>query len=183
MFISKLNQQWPELFSFAKISGKFSTKQIRRYSIDTLYYTDAPILQLVNVDNCLSEYISNEDDYLNIPNAQIDTIISQLSLLQVSFISINYLKSEEKLFLAVYKNHLYDLSFENIKLMLQTQYGVDDTAGITHKNYTLVQSMRNEPLVMYVNENINTYVGRHWQDLQVVKILFRKWRTFTSIKK
>ena len=43
--------------------------------------------------------------------------------------------------------------------MLQTQYGVDDTADITHKNYTLVQSMRNEPLVMYVNENINTYVG------------------------
>lgn len=159
LFISKLNQQWPEFFSFAKISGKFSTEQIRRYSIDTLYYTDAPILQLVNVDNCLSEYISNEDDYLNIPNARIDTIISQLSLLQVSFISINYLKSEEKLFLAVYKNHLYDLSFENIKLMLQTQYGVDDTADITHKNYTLVQSMRNEPLVMYVNENINTYVG------------------------
>ncbi len=138
-FIVKLNEQWPEFFSYVVSNKKMSIEQIRKYSIDTLCLSDGEIISQVNFDNSLSDYISEQEDYLNLQGVHVDDMISKFDALQVSFQTINYEKSNKELFDKVYENNLYDLTFKNIELMLRSQYKVTSSYDIKHKNYTIIR--------------------------------------------
>ena len=58
-YIKYLNMSWPEVFSIALSERLLTENQIRRYSIFSLYYSDDDIIELVNKENCLCDYISN----------------------------------------------------------------------------------------------------------------------------
>lgn len=74
-YIKYLNMRWSEVFFTALNEQSLSEKQIRRYSICSIYYSDDDIIELVNKDNCLCDYISNTRDYLAIDNPNIDRLI------------------------------------------------------------------------------------------------------------
>ena len=65
-YIKHLNMGWPEVFSTALSERLLTENQIRRYSIASLYYSNDDIIELVNKENCLCDYISNARDYLAI---------------------------------------------------------------------------------------------------------------------
>ncbi len=157
-FVMKLNEQWPEFFSRAWQSSMLPTVQIRQYSIDTLYSSSEDTLTAVNIDHCLTEYISGCADYLNIEQPIIDKLISRFQLINVCFTVINYEDSNKELFHAVYAHGLFTLTFSNIALMLKKEYGIQSDLDITHKNYTLVNSQDKSPLAKYISENISAYV-------------------------
>ncbi|HCT64759.1 MAG TPA: hypothetical protein DIC60_05775 [Lachnospiraceae bacterium] len=156
-FIIRFNEQWPDLFSLILHGGAMSSSQIRGYSIDTLCYSDEKIIVAVNVDNCLTTYISKCSDYLAIEKPDIDKLISGFLLIKVSFASIDHEKANKALFDEVYRNSIYSLTFENISLMLKSKYEVNNDSDIIHKNYTLVQSRNHSPLVRYISENMPAY--------------------------
>lgn len=157
-FVIKLNEQWPEFFSRAWQSSMLPTVQVRQYSIDTLYSSSEDTLTAVNIDHCLTEYISSCSDYLNIEQPIMDKLISGFLHIDVHFATINYDDSHKELFHAVYEHSLYTLTFSNIALMLQKEYGIQNSLDIIHKNYTLVCSQDSSPLARYISENISTYV-------------------------
>ena len=159
-FVIKINEQWPDFFSFALQNKDISTAQIKKYSIDTLCFSDEGKIIEVNISNCLSDYISDRKDYLDlvIEGSYIDKLIAGFSLINVSFTAIDYEKANEVLFHKVYQLSLFKLTFENIVLMLKTEYELKSEADITHKNYTLVQSQPGSPLAIYVSKNMQLYV-------------------------
>ena len=53
-YIKCLNLRWSEIFSTALNEKLLTEKQLRRYSIFSLYYSDDEIVKLINKDNCLS---------------------------------------------------------------------------------------------------------------------------------
>lgn len=158
-FVIKLNEQWPEFFSLALQGAMLPAVQIRKYSIDTLYLSSDETLTAVNIDHCLTEYISNCIDYLNIEKPIIDKLISGFLHIGIRFVCINYEDSNKELFYAVYEHSLYILSFSNISMMLQKEYGIQSDSDIIHKNYTLVKGQDSSPLAKYVSENISAYMG------------------------
>ena len=158
MFIQKLNEQWTELFSYIVNNKAMSSEQIKRYSLDTLYCSDKQVIEQVNAEKCLSDYISSQADYLAIESPNVDKIREQLEVLQVSFKSIDYESSNKDLFNMIYEESLYDLTFENVELMLRKQYNVTDSYSIQHRNYTLVQSKGNSPLASYIDFNLGIYL-------------------------
>ncbi|MGD6964555.1 hypothetical protein ACQCVB_20340 [Fictibacillus phosphorivorans] len=155
-YVKCLNQRWPEIFSSAREGNALTDKQIRIYSTYTLYYSDDASLQAVNKENCLSNYISNSADYLDIDDPDIEKLISGFILLNVSFVSIN--KANTDLLEAVYTNSLYEINFDNLQFILKEFYQVKDKKDILHRNYSLVLSQPNSPLVQYVNDNISNYI-------------------------
>lgn len=157
-FAIKLNELWPDFFSLALKKSFLSTAQIRQYSIDTLYSSSDDILTAVNIDHCLTEYISTCADYLNIEQPMIDKLIYSFLHLGVRFAAIEYDDSHKELFHAVYEHNLYTLTFSNITLMLQKEYGIQNNLDITHKNYTLVNTQGSSPLARYISENISVYL-------------------------
>ena len=156
-YIKHLDMRWPEVFSTALSERLLTENQIRRYSIASLYYSNDDIIELVNKENCLCDYISNARDYLAIDNPNIDRLIHCFTLLGVCFIGFDYAELNKELFQAVYEKSLYEINAENLQLIQREILGVKNDEEIVHRNYTLLLSHPDSAVTEYVNQNINKY--------------------------
>lgn len=158
-FIIRLNTNWPECFSYALVNKLMSESQIRRFSLDSLVLLKEQEIETVNSDGNLCNYISNQDDYLNIDSADAGNLISNFRKLGISFVKLDFNKSNKDIFKCVYEENMYELTFENIKLMLCTQYQNYKENDIVHKNYTLISKEPDSPLAMYIDFNLEIYMA------------------------
>ena len=157
-YVKRLNITWPDLFYELLTKDNFSDSQIHKYSIYSIYYSDDDTLELINKDNCLSDYISNKCDYLAIEEPDINKLIYGFKLLKVSFVGFDYNTVDKNLFNEVYNNSLYAINNENIQLIQKNILNVTDDENIIHKNYTLMTSHPDSALTQYINWNINEYI-------------------------
>lgn len=160
-FIIKLNEQWTDFFSYISANKILPLEQIRRFSLDSLCLLDEHKIQDINVEGCLTNYISNQSDYLNIQNPDVAKIISQFCILGVKLKKIEIDTANKDLIVGVYENNLYELTFENIKLMIKSMYGEYDSYSIEHRNYTVIQEKSESPLAKCIAENINRYANEY----------------------
>lgn len=158
-FIVKLNELWPDFFSYVKHNKGLPSEQIRRFSLDTIILSDEETIQGVNIDNCLANYISSQGDYLNVQKPDIEKLISGFIFLDIKFKTIAYNKANMELFTRVYENDLYELTFENIIWVIVSEYGENNLYNIEHRNYTIIQTEPKSPLALYVATDMNTYVN------------------------
>ena len=149
--------RWSEVFFTALNEQSLSEKQIRRYSISTLYYSDDDIIECINKDNCLYDYISNAHDYLAIDNPNIDRLIHCFTLLSVCFKGFDYAELNKDLFQAVYEKSLYEINAENLQLIQIEILNEKNNDDLVHKNYTILYSHPDSAITQYVNQNINEY--------------------------
>lgn len=156
-YIKYLNICWPELFYVALDEKALSEKQIRKYSLLSLYYSDQDTIELVNKDNYLCNYISNAHDYLAIDEADIGKLIYGFKLLGVCFAGFDYEVLNRELFYAVYQESLYEINAENLRLIGVEILNITDEYDIVHKNYTLLLAHPNAIITQYINRNINEY--------------------------
>lgn len=158
-FVVKLNEFWPEFFLLAQRERSISSELVRSFSIDTLCFSDELSLDAINIDNCLTEYISKSADYLAVENPDTPRLIAAFEFLEVCFAKLDYEKSEMGLFKDVYEHHMYELSFENIELMLRAVYFIENSDDIIHKNYTVIRTLPQSALTEYVEENFEAYMA------------------------
>ncbi|MCI9078713.1 MAG: hypothetical protein HFH68_07285 [Lachnospiraceae bacterium] len=156
-YIKRLNMRWSEVFITALNEQLFTEKQIRRYSISSLYYSDDDIIELVNKEDCLCDYISNTCDYLAIDNPNIDRLIYCFALLDVCFIGFDYTEINKDLFYVVYEESLYEINAENLQLIQREILAEKNEDDFFHKNYTLLYSNPDSAITQYINRNINEY--------------------------
>lgn len=157
-FVVKINEQWPDFFCIALKHRYLSVNQIRRFSIDTLYFSDDASIEAVNTNNCLTEYISNCSDFLEIENPNIYKLISGFSFLDVLFKAIDFESADKALFSEIYEQCLFELNWANITLMLKTMYKIESDDDIIHRNYTTIESNTDSPLSMYISINMQAYI-------------------------
>ena len=161
VFLEKLYRQWPAFFNYITLNKNMSSQQIREISFGTLCL-DETMIRSVNVENCLTDYISSQADYLNMQESGTDAdqekIISRFIFLNVSFQSIDCENVDAVLFDGVYENSLYELTYENIQLMLDKKYNKVSLDDIKYKNYSTIQSLPESPLAMYVANHMNDYL-------------------------
>lgn len=156
-YINYLNTWWPDAFGIALDKHALSERQIRKYSIYTLYYSDKGTIGLVNKNHSLCDYISNSRDYLAIDHADIDKLIYGFKLLGVCFVGFDYEILNQKLFYAVYQESLYKINAENLKLVQIKIFNICNDDDILHKNYSLLLSHPDSAITQYINRNINEY--------------------------
>ena len=156
-YIKHLNMRWPEVFNMLLEEKSLSERQIRKYSIFSIYYSDDDTIKLINQDNCLCDYISNARDYLVIDEPNVNKLIYGFKLLGVCFIGFDYETLNKDLFYAAYEESLYEINAENLRLIQTEILGIKNDEDIVHKNYTLLLSHPDSAITQYVNQNINTY--------------------------
>ena len=156
--VTTTNFLWSD-FLHRILSGAELANECRdRFLLLTLYHSITSDLKRVNIEDCLTEFISGCSDFLNINEPNIDKIIKGFGVLGVKFDTVNYEESNTSLFEAVYENSFYALTFANISQMLSVVYGIAMSDDYKHKNYTLVMSDPISPLAEYANENIIQYL-------------------------
>lgn len=160
-FVKEINVQWPDFFGIILDNEYFTDELVKSFSLETLYYcSENEIKQVnqINQDNVLTTYISSNGTYLEIDDPDISTICSVFGDLGVSFASIDYEKSNKDLFDMVYEYGFYDISYENIRLMLIIQHHVNNEDDIKHKMATLILSDEDTPLEERMKAEIADFV-------------------------
>ncbi|WP_226037476.1 YobI family P-loop NTPase [Aquibacillus saliphilus] len=158
LFIKEINHMWPSIFQSIQDEGDFNYDQKKQYSLYSLYYSPEAEIENLNESNCLTDFISDSDDFLDIETPDIEKLIAGFTLLGVKFEWINFEEANTRLFQEVYKDNLYKLTFNLTCLMLERVYGLVKNDDFKNKNYTLVISKQDEPLAQYVNSNFNHYI-------------------------
>lgn len=157
--VRNLNIRWPEMLAEAFDEKNLSEKQIWKYSVYTLYYSDSDTICLMNQDNVISDYISNERNYLSInDDVDIEKLVAGFRLLEVRFKGIDYEKSNKALFQSIYEESLYVINSENIQLMLRKMCGIEDQEAILHKNYSILCFISDSAITQYIEKNIAQYI-------------------------
>ena len=155
--IDKIIRYWPEFFFDVLSEAGMPYDQIREISLSILLYCDDKAIESANVDNCLTEFVSKTNDYLNLKEFNADRLISSFELITVKFSSINYDVSEKNIYKLVYEKSMYCLTYENIQNMLAHIHGIQDVAIVKHKNYAALLSIIDSPIYSYVKANIAEY--------------------------
>ena len=153
IMVVMINNQWPSFFKEVVSGQKMPVKQIREYSIATLLYTKEADLSDVNDSNCLTDYISSQQNYLAIENPNVEKLCDVMKLLQVFFKHLDYQVSNRELFNAVYQNSLYEINIDNIRLMLETEYHIEDTDNVSKHYISSIYSQPEQPLYRYMQES------------------------------
>lgn len=156
--IVELNTQWPQFFENVLSGQKMTTQQIKDLSVDMITYLDNTTLNNVNIEGCLAAYISNQPDYLAIENINVTKLSDAMSHLGVSFVSIDYEKSNKELFDEIYHNSLYEINIDNISLMLQREYHYENVDETLQQCISTVYSQPEQALYKYIQLNKNLFM-------------------------
>lgn len=163
-FIGNLNNLWNNNF-YQAIENNLTSEQLRILSIYSIYYSREheyendeieDDLDDLNTEGYLTEFISNDSEFLNIENPKMDKLIVGLNKLEVKFINIE--GNNNNLIKEVYQNSLYQININNLKYILKNYYNINDEKDIKEKNYTLINSDPSSPLLDYIEENIGIYL-------------------------
>ena len=158
IFIQELNIEWGSVFKELLDSRKITKEEKVMYIRYTIMYSKVDRVVEMDIDNCLSNFISNEKEFLNYYYSDDEKLIEILNKIKVKFKRINFNDSYNKLFYKVYENNLYELNFYMINLVLKNIYKIPESLDYFQKNYTLICSS-DSTLKRYVNSNINEYIA------------------------
>lgn len=156
-FVRQCNLNWNTLFQNLIIDNALSEERLNYYALLTLYSSDKKTIESTNIDDCLTNYISESTSFLDVEQPEIDCLIKGFALLNVLFNHLEYSKSNKNLFMAVYQNNLYAISYENLREILKNIYGIVDDERIIHGNYSAIYALPCTPIQKYVETNIVTY--------------------------
>lgn len=157
VFIKAINYKWVSIFEDIIDNSDFNDSQKKQYAINLLYYSSDNELAELNNKGYLTEFISNNPSFLNINNPILEKVIEGFIKLNIQFKEINYEETNKDLFEAVYMNHLYELNYELIELILEKKYRLHRNNDYRIKNYSLIRSDTQQSLYLYVNDNIKSY--------------------------
>ena len=104
-------------------------------------------------------HISSCADFLSIDEPQITLIVDALELLQVRFVDVNYNVSDKELFDEMYSRNLYEINQSMIFLILKKVYQLSENENFFHKNYSLLMTKPDEPVVGYIEDNMDAYIS------------------------
>ncbi|GKX29323.1 hypothetical protein SH1V18_18030 [Vallitalea longa] len=169
-FVLKLNKIWKEIgnYLFSDSVSEITKMQKNLYMMYTLLYSDGEDLCNMNIDYCITRYISNVPDFLatdllmdyeeeNILQTYFASAIKAFINLDISFKNIDYELANKDFFREIYNNNLYDLNYEMTELILNNVYQVDlNTAN--GRLYTIILSKPDEPFKGYVDNNLKSYI-------------------------
>lgn len=152
-----INAQWPQFFECILNESCYSKVQKKIIAQLSLYASSKEELSIINEKNIFSDYISQQVDFLDIKDSKKELMIDKLKFLQVRFTNLDIANSNVELWNEVYSNNLYELNWVMIGNILEYVYKIARSDDFTKKNLTLILSKPQEPLALYVKENINEY--------------------------
>lgn len=75
------------------------------------------------------------------------------------FTKIDYEVANKQLLSEIIRNELYEINSDNLKMILEKVYGVDQIENILHKNYTAILSLNDSVIADYMHKNMEKYIN------------------------
>lgn len=123
----------------------------------------------LNLDNALSEYLSEQLMIPDIESDQRNNLLSNLIALHIKFKNISEYASNDWLLDGIYQNDLYEFNMDNILHILTEKYKYADEQDLKRKNYSLLRNLSGESIYSYVHGNIAVYAKMWLESTDVVE--------------
>lgn len=158
-FIKKLCSYCPNLWIYIENKSKYEKEKIDKYLLLILKHASIVDICDMNIDDCLTNYISNEPNFLSldIPYKKMIKVIQELA---IEFVDIDIKNVPDKQLNFVYENYYYKINPQMVKIILDKYNTKEkfDISQLPKANYTTVMSSDCEDLKHYVLQGIKLYL-------------------------
>jgi hypothetical protein len=184
---TNINDIWPFIFSYKSSSqfvGKFFQLLSKQYSqlgvgiitsnqiskvekddlikLILLHVESDYISESMDIERQISNYLAdNPECLLCMPVGEQHAVLPKVTSLNVKFNDLEDINTDEILFSHVYDNSLYEITPENIILLLselQTEQGKISPDKIEQKNLSVIHEFGHGSINKYIHNNIETYL-------------------------
>lgn len=167
--VQAINEHWPDMFYVALSSNALSKDVLKIYSYHTIVDFGEDTLKAVNIDGCLTNFISGDPKYLANDEINIEKVCESLIKLKVTFGEIDFETANKKLFDLAYRNNLYDINKSNILLILKEIYQQQDVPEILKSFFSFLRSNQGSPFSNYLwdnlKETLHIYLAMYESDI------------------
>ena len=159
-FIRALNNYWmgSVVAMISDDNQVMSLDEIQDYILTSIAYLNDDEIINHNQDNLISVYIAEKFENATCETTLCDAIGDSLITLNVKFNDIDNQIGSDDLRAVVYTRNLYDLNRNNVESILENEYSLESD-HIHNKELTAVFSDSNQPLLKYVDGNINDFIS------------------------
>jgi hypothetical protein len=158
VFIQLLSEEWPD-FSLAIVDTHQLDSSQKNKFIETLllYVSAESVANEMNRESKLSNYIAiNPESILCLPPCDDHTVFPKLFALNIKFKYLERLNTDDKLIDYVFKHSLYEISPNNISLLLSLR-GINQSK-IEQKNLSSIYDVGDDTFTDYITVNIQSYI-------------------------
>ncbi|MFB9326334.1 hypothetical protein ACFFSY_10450 [Paenibacillus aurantiacus] len=157
-FVYEINKSWNSIWTLI-LESSVDMRLKKSYMVATLNYSAEDDIKKMNNNECMTNYIANDPDFLSIESPiEVNKIINGLLVLDVHFPFLNYQVSNKELFTNVYRNELFILNIPMIETIIENVYQIERSSDYKTKLYSLICSRPDEPLYSYIHKNINSVI-------------------------
>lgn len=168
--VQAINEHWPDMFYVALTSNSLPKDVLKIYSYHTVVDSGEDTLKAVNINGCLTNFISGDPKYLANDEINIEKVCESLIKLKVSFGEIDFETANKKLFDLVYRNNLYDINKSNILLILKEIYQLQDVPEILKSFFSFLRSNQGSQFTNYLwdnlKETLHIYLAMYESDIE-----------------
>lgn len=156
LFISKLSNQWSNMWNFIYNESTYDDEKLDNYLSLLIKYADIKDIKLQNINETLSTYISNKDDFIELitEDKYIDKIKKTIKILEIKFENIKEFTLDTKIFKYIYEGNFYKINVN----MIENIIGKTFTSELSKYNYTTIIDFKKEKLIKYIEDNIEMYL-------------------------
>lgn len=172
--VREINNSWPEFFSTLEKSGEyepgFKSGFKKTYAQLSLMYSDKDTLDTLNENGYLKSFIDCCNDFLDLSliershPSSFSNLFASMKHLKIEFQQLELERANKELWQKVYKNDMYLLDWGPIEQILKYQYNYDKIEDFESRNLSLILSKPEECLAIYVQDNIDEYIGYYLEE-------------------
>lgn len=129
-------------------------KLIDNFSVEELLELDSSKKEIL-------EFIKNKSEFLINVISPSDNFLEKLNSLKIRFKIVVFSKLDKSLSSYIYENGLYVISMGNIKEALLLFSKERNMQEFEHKNYTLIKESVSDPIIKYIDNNIEEYLNEY----------------------
>ena len=157
-FIQILAMRWKNMWNYIVQDITITYERKIFYLRLLVDNVDSKRLFELNDEHNISSFIETNADILqHLSSIQDQKVISLIKTLGISFTNVAIENVSEKVLRYVFENQCYELNSTMISSIVEFE---DDTmlSDLDTRNYTTIISLGYEPLIKYIQENLNQYV-------------------------
>ena len=157
-FIQLLAMRWDNIWNYIAQDITITYHRKIFYLKLLIDNVDSKRLSELNDEHNISSFVETNADILqHLSSIQDQKVISLIKTLGISFTNVAIENVSEKVLRYVFENQCYELNSTMIRSIVEFE---DDTmlSGLDTRNYTTIISLGYEPLIKYIQENLNQYV-------------------------
>ncbi len=163
-FINFLSSTWPKWWQ--SLTSAYPSDKTAKFLRKIIVHSDIDNLKKINIANQLTNLISNLGNiFLGLlPESQnhkkIEEVITELL---ITFPSVSDIITFDTFhytsyFDFIYANNAYEITYNNIKTILEKKHPGEHLAKLNTQNYSTIKQSGCAPLISYIEDSIEIYI-------------------------